>query len=212
MYEMDNARQLLIYTRAFFKGSLKSCNKTFSLSYGTASTLRKRRRISYGEKSDELTGYLRSVCDTKIMLRILHSFSPRHRTGNCYEYSMVAINHGVKTHIPNIWFASQCSHQFLVLADIASFNDLAVDEFRLHENNDFWVCDPWFNIHCKMHLYYLMAVCKTAQWEYEGKEIYVCQDTTEPASIWVNRLLWDKTNFVKMTDSAGQPTSNWNPS
>ena len=211
MYEMDNARQLLIYTRAFFKVSLKSANKTFSLSYGTASTLRKQKRIDYAERSDELTSYLRSLCDTKKMLRILHSLSPLDRTGNCYEYSMVAINHGVETHIPNIWFASQSSHQFLVLADIASFNDLAVHEFRLHENNDFWVCDPWFNIHCKMHLYRLMAEIKSTQWGCEGKEIYIDDNTTEPAFIWVNRLLSEKMHFIKMTDSAGQPTNNWNP-
>ena len=209
---MDNARKLLNYTRAFFKGSLKSANKTFSLSYGTASSTRKQRRIDNSEKSTELIRHLRSNYDTKQLMYALHALNPMGRAGNCSEYSTVAINYGVETHTPNIWFASQSVHEFLVLADTVSFNDLAVDEFWQFEEKDFWVCDPWFNIHCKMHLYYLMAVSKAAQWEYEGKEIYVCQDTLEPASIWVNRLVWDKTNFVKMTDSAGQPTSNWNPS
>ncbi|MCW7554076.1 hypothetical protein NX722_15915 [Endozoicomonas gorgoniicola] len=175
----------------------------------TASTLRKQRRIYHAERSGELVRYLRQNYDIKRLLHALHSFNSMDRVGNCFEYSIVAINHGVETHIPNIWLASQNLHQFLVLADTASLNDLAVDEFWQHEDNDFWVCDPWFNIYCKMHLYRLMTVIKSTQWEHEGKEIYIDDNNTEPASMWVNRLILRKMQFVKMTDSEGQPTNNW---
>ena len=208
MYEMKNARQLLTYTRAFFKESLKSTNKTFSLSYGTASPARKQRRIYDAERSSELILHLRQHFDTKELVNVLHCLDPLDRAGNCFEYSIVAISYGVVTHVPNIWLASNNEHHFLVLADTASFNDLTVDGFRQYEKDDFWVCDPWFNIHCKMHLYRLMVIAKSTQWEHEGKEVYFDDNNSEPASIWINRLISEKMWFLKMTGSTGQPTDN----
>ncbi|MET4709994.1 hypothetical protein [Endozoicomonas lisbonensis] len=209
MYEMENARQLLIYTRAFFKESLKSSIKTFSLSYGSASPFRKRRRVYDAEKSSEMICHLREHFDTNELLNVLHVLDPLDRAGNCHEYAMVAIDHGVQARIPNIWLVGQNLHQFLVLADSAGFNDLTVNEFCQYEDSSFWVCDPWFNIHCKMHLYHLMVMGKSTQWEHEGKEIYIDDNNTEPASVWSNRLLLEKMQFIKMTDSEGQPTDNW---
>ena len=208
MHEMENARQLLTYARTFFKGSLKTSNKIFSSSYGVASETRKQRRIACAKKSGYVLSKLREH-DTRKSLHILYSCFPQDRAGNCCEYVDVAINHGVKLQVPNIWSVIHDLHQLLVLANTPGFNISTLSEFKRYEDNDFWVCDPWFNIHCRMHLYGLMIVSKSSQWQHEGKEIYLDNGTAEPASMLYPRLSLEKIEFTQMTDHEGKATNGW---
>ena len=121
---------------------------------------------------------------------------------------MIAIKNGVDLHIPNIWLVIHSIHQFLALADIVSFNDLEAHEFHQFDGNNFWICDPWFNIHCRMHLYSLMTSIKSTQWESEGKLIFN-SDHTELPTLWSQKLSVGKMRFIRMTDYVGMPTNEW---
>ena len=208
MNEMESARRLLTYARLFFKSSLKSANKTFSMSYGAASPLRKQRRIVHSEKSCKVIGDLRSLSYTHEKLHILHSSAPKERAGNCTEYAEIAIKHGCEMCVQNIWLAIHNLHKFLVLADTPNLSSLKLSEFWGYENRNFWVCDPWFNIHCKMYLYGQMVTSKSAKWKNEGKEIYF-DGARETAIQWRHRLYSGKIRFTKMTDSNGSPTDGY---
>ncbi|MET4696878.1 hypothetical protein V5J35_000067 [Endozoicomonas sp. NE40] len=208
MNEMENAWKLLMYSRTFFKGSLKSGNKVFSPSGGSASPGRRQRRNENSVEANDWISVLSNHCTTRELLDILALASPEGRSGNCFEYSMIAIRNGVDLHIPNIWLVIHHTHQFLVLADIASFNDLEAHEFHQFDSNNFWVCDPWFKIHCRMHLYSLMTSIKSLQWECEGKLIFN-SDHTELPTLWSQKLCVGKMRFIRMTDSAGTPTNEW---
>ena len=52
MNEMTNSQLLLTCARQFFKGSLKTDNKFFSMSYGQASPQRKQKRLDDAKKAN----------------------------------------------------------------------------------------------------------------------------------------------------------------
>ncbi|MET4692861.1 hypothetical protein [Endozoicomonas lisbonensis] len=208
MNEKDNARELLTYARLFFKDSLKSANKTFSMSYGTASPSRKQLRIDNSEKAFGVINDLRGLSCTHEKLNLLHSADPKKRAGNCTEYAEIAIRRGCEVRIPNIWLAIHDLHKLLVLADTPSLRSLALNEFERYEGLNFWVCDPWFNIYCKMHLYDQMMTSRSARWKNEGKEIHSPRGT-ETATQWRHRLHSGKIRFTRMTDSNGSPTRDY---
>ena len=208
MNEKENARQLLIYARLFFKHSLKSANKTFSTSYGTASPSRKQKRIDHSEKALRVIDNLRRLPCAYEKMNLLHSSDPRARAGNCTEYAEIAIKHGCEVRIPNIWLAIHDLHKFLVLADTSDLRNFTLNKLGQYEELNFWVCDPWFNIHCKMYLYGQMVTSKSARWKNEGKEIHSAS-ITETAAQWGLRLYSGKIRFTRMTDSNGNPTSDY---
>ena len=51
-----------------------------------------------------------------------------------------------------------------------------------------------------------MVICKSTQWEYEGKEIYIGDEVSEPASTWSQKLSFGQVQFTKITDNEGNPT------
>ena len=82
-----------------------------------------------------------------------------------------------------------------------------MNDFRQYEDRGFWVCDPWFNIHCKIQFYGSMVISKSTQWENEGKEIYDGDSViSAPATQWSHRLFHNKIQFIQMTDNNGKPT------
>ena len=208
MNEMEHARLLLDHARLFFKGSFKTGNKTYSMSYGAAALSKKVARINYCGVARDLTDYYRKTYNTAGSLQLLASCPQLARSGNCLEYCGIALKYGFENRIENIWMAIHEKHSFLILAaDPGISVTLTLNEFCQYENYDYWVCDPWFNIHCRMHLYGMMANLKSAQWEFEGKEIYIDDHNSERATLWCQRLFIDDMTISRLTDNSGQPTA-----
>ncbi|MCW7554782.1 hypothetical protein NX722_19595 [Endozoicomonas gorgoniicola] len=209
MNEMENARLLLDYSRLFFKDSFKTGNKIYSMSYGAAEPSRKLRRKNHSEISSDLIRDFRKTYNRFSVHDFLGSLPREARAGNCGEYVGVALKHGLENKIQNIWLVLHDKHEFLVLAADPGLNAmLTLSEFCQYENYNYWVCDPWFNIHCKMHLYGVMVNLKSTQWEYEGKEIQIDANYNEPATQWCQRLSIGTMVTFRMTDSSGQPTAD----
>ena len=207
MNEMEHARFLRDYSRLFFKKSFKTCNKTYSMSYGTATLPKKVARINGTEVANDLIGYYRDMYDNFDSFLLLTSCPQLARAGNCEEYCGIALKCGFENRIENIWMAEHEKHEFLILAaDPGISATLTLNQFCQYETYNYWVCDPWFNIHCRMHMYGLMANLKSAQWESEGKEIYKDNYNSERATLWCQRLFIGNMTFRRMTDNNGQPT------
>ena len=210
MNEMENARLLLDYSRLFLKDSFKTSNKIYSMFYGAAELSKKLRRRSHSEISSGLIRDFREKYNRFSIHDFLNSLPREARAGNCGEYAGVALKHGFENKIKNIWLVVHDQHEFLVLAADPGLNaTLTLSEFFQYENYNYWVCDPWFNIHCKMHLYGLMVNLKSAQWEFEGKEIQVGIDNNERATQWCQRLFIGNMVALRMTDSSGQPNADY---
>ena len=211
MKEMENSRLLLEYSRLFFKGSLKTDNKTYSLSYGSASEEKKLVRRANVPRSTKGIEYLRKTFGVNELAKIKSiDFIPQEeRAGNCQEYNNAVLEVGYENKIPNMWLIIHQIHSFLVLTTDSGLSDtLALSEFCQYEKYNHWVCDPWFNIHCKMHLYGLMVHSKSSQWESEGKEISsILSGRFERATQWCQRLFTGNMEAIRMTDSGGQPTA-----
>ena len=209
MNEMTNAQLMLTYARQFFKGSLKTDNKFFSMSYGLASPQRKQKRLDNAGKAVKGITKLRQNHNIDL-LSILSIIPPELRAGNCNEYTLVALQLGIAMKVPNIWLADHEFHVFLVLADESMhYHKSSLRAFDQYENNDFWVCDPWFNIHCKLAMYGSMASLQSNRWSIAGKEIRTGY-SQEPANLWCQRLFEGEMTFLIMTDSDGMTTDDCN--
>ncbi|MET4694080.1 hypothetical protein [Endozoicomonas lisbonensis] len=209
MNEMTNAQLMLTYARNFFKGSLKTDNKVFSMNYGLASPERKQKRLDDAKKAS--AALRRSRLYNNIdALSLLCSAPLEEKAGNCNEYTCVSLQLGMAMEFPNIWLAVHDCHVFLVLANESELkSELALKEFNQYRNDDLWVCDPWFNIHCRLDMYGPMAIVQSSRWSIAGKEI--CSDYfQEPANQWYLRLFAGKIRFLRMTDSAGVATRDCN--
>ena len=207
MNEMEHARFLRDYSRLFFRNSFKTSNKTYSMSYGSAKRSKKIARITYSEVAGDLLQHCRKMYDNFDSLQLLTSCPQQERAGNCQEYCGIALKYGFENSIENIWLANHEMHGFLILAaDPGISATLTLNEFCQYETYNYWVCDPWFNIHCRMHLYGLMANLKSSQWESEGKEIYKDDYNSERATLWCQRLFIGNMTFRRITDNNGQPT------
>lgn len=204
--QMTNSHQMMNYTRHYFKWTLKTGNKTFSLDYGLVSPERKQRRFDNVYKAYNV------ICDLRTFTnfdecRLLDSYPPEERAGNCHEYNCIALRLGMSMKVPNIWLARHESHTFLVLANEAELkNKLALKEFGQYKNEDIWVCDPWFNIQCKLDMYGPMAIMQASRWSIAGKEIISGWDMQEPANQWCQRLFDGEMKFLRMTDNSGLAT------
>lgn len=206
MNEMENAHLLLIFARDFFRGSLKSSNKTYSKNYGKATSLRKQRRIEDHDKAGYAIGALRAHEHASQKMKSLLATDREQRAGNCNEYATIALRQGVSLKIPNIWFAENDMHTFIMLAeDLPS--SMILNDFQYRVDSNSWVCDPWCNLFCEMHAFPMIIMAKAGKWEMEGKEIYFGNDTIAAlATHWAQRLLRTKIYFDRMTDSTGRPT------
>ena len=207
MQEMTNSKHLLIYSRHFFKESLKASNKIFSTSYGDASHERKNKRGSNAIQADARIFSLRKQTNKK-MLEILYSLTPSNRAGNCYEYALVAIDYGVKISMPDIWLVEHSEHLFVLLANTTFFHQCSIplSDFSKYKNDSYWICDPWFNIHCKMCEYEAMVQFKAGKWEQEGKRIGMLGFTSIAAKDWPLTLSSGEMKFYKMTTHNGTRT------
>ncbi|MCW7554771.1 hypothetical protein NX722_19540 [Endozoicomonas gorgoniicola] len=208
MQEMINSKHLLIYSRNFFKESLKASNKFFSDSYGDASQERKNKRGSNAVQADARILSLRKQTNQK-KLEILHSLTPSDRAGNCEEYALVAIDYGINISMPDIWLVHHSDHAFVLLANttLFSLHPIPLSDFSRHKNDNYWICDPWFNIHCKMCEYEAMAHFKAGKWEQEGKRIGVPGCTGTAAKDWPLTLSTGSMIFYKMTTHNGIRTT-----
>ena len=216
MNEMEKAWLMLNHSRSFFKGSLKTDNKTYSLDYGTASGEKKLKRRANCELAYVGIGCLRKEFPEKVPANefvkheLLRLISRRKRVGNCQEYNNAALMFGYENEIQNIWLISHKEHEFLVLATDPGLSDtLTLSEFCQYKDYNYWVCDPWFNIHCKIDLYGPMVNSKSPQWELEGKERLIREtafDYGEPATRWCQKLFIGNMKAIRMTDSSGQST------
>ncbi|MCW7554770.1 hypothetical protein NX722_19535 [Endozoicomonas gorgoniicola] len=209
MQEMINSKHLLIYSRNFFKESLKAGNKTFSDSYGNASQERKDKRGRNAAQARARILSFRTQATNQKILEILHSFAPSDRAGNCNEYALVAIDYGVKISIPDIWLVNHSEHVFVLLANTTFFHlrSIPLSNFSRHKNNSYWICDPWFNIHCKMCEYEAMAHFKAGKWEQEGKRIGMPGHNNTDAKDWLLKLYSGEMKFYKMTSHDGTRTT-----
>ncbi|UYM18721.1 hypothetical protein [Endozoicomonas euniceicola] len=206
MNEMQNAHLLLTFARDFFRGSLKSSNKTYSNIYGKASASRKQKRIANGGKAGYAIGALRAYGHASQGVKLLLASDQGQRAGNCCEYASIALRQGVDLKIPNIWFARNNLHGFIILAEELPASML-LDDFRHCTGNSFWVCDPWCNLFCEMHQFPMMIMAKAQKWTMEGKEIYLDNDRSIALGIfWAYQLLQTKIFFDRMTDSTGKKT------
>ncbi|UYM16459.1 hypothetical protein [Endozoicomonas euniceicola] len=209
MNEMTNSQLLLTHARQFFKGSLKTDNKVFSMSYGLASPQRKQKRLDDVGKANGVIARLRESNNTDEYL-LLRVTPQEERAGNSNEYIVVALQLGIAMEIPYIWLVDHEFHMFLVLADESMhYHKSSLRAFDQYENNDFWVCDPWFNIHCKLAMYGSMASLQSSRWSIAGKEIRTgCSQ--EPANLWCLRLFEGEMTFLIMTDRDGMTTDDCN--
>ena len=204
------ARELSEFARDFFRGSLKTANKVYNLEYGSVSEDDKLRRNSNRQKA--VRSHI-ALCKLPVLDRIktLETWEQENRCGNCHEYAQVAANEGIRRKIPNIWLATLVNgmHCFLVLADTpVQFNTMPITEFKHFEQNDFSVCDPWFNISCKLYLYHSKTFEKACDWNYKGKQITSkLFRTGEPAIQWFHRLVNIKIAFYQITDEKGEAIS-----
>lgn len=207
MQEMINSKHLLIYSRHFFKESLKASNKIFSTSYGDASHERKNKRRSNAIQADAMILSLRKQTNKK-MLKVLHSLTPSDRAGNCHEYAYVAIDYGIKLSMPDIWLVDHDEHVFVLLADTIIFHQqpMPLNDFSKYQNNRYWICDPWLNIHCKMCEYEAMVQLKAGKWEQEGKRIGMMELGSIAAKEWSLKLSSGEMNFYKITTHNGART------
>ena len=207
MQEMINSKHLLMYSRNFFKGSLKTGNKTFSSSYGDASQKRKTKRRINAIVANKRILFLRKHTKEKV-LEMLHRLIPADRVGNCGEYAFVAIDYGVQISMPDIWLVDHEEHGFVLLANTTIFhqNPISLSDFSKYKNDSYWICDPWFNIHCKMCEYEAMVKLKAAKWEREGKKIGLLESTSIAAKEWSLKLSSGKMKFYKMTTHNGTRT------
>ena len=207
MQEMINSKHLLIYSRHFFKESLKTSNKFFSTSYGDASHERKNKRGSNAIQASAMVLSFRKQTN-KEMLKILHSLAPSDRAGNCYEYAFVAIDYGIKLSMPDIWLVVHGEHLFVLLANTTIFHEhpIPLSDFSKYKNDSYWICDPWFNIHCKMCEYEAMVQFKAGKWEQEGKRIGMLESTSIAAKEWSLKLSSGEISFYKMTTHNGTRT------
>ena len=209
MNEMEHAKLLLDHARLFFKGSFKTSNKTYSTSYGTAALSKKLARINCRGVATSIIDHYRVTYDNFDSFQFLTSCPQQGRAGNCLEYFGIALKYGVENKVENIWVADHDLHGFLILAaDPGISATLTLNEFCQYETYNYWVCDPWFNIHCRMHLYGLMVNIKSSQWESEGKEIYKDDYNSERATLWCQRLFIGNMRFRRITDNNGQPTDD----
>ena len=207
MQEMINSKHLLIYSRNFFKESLKAGNKTFSTSYGEACQERKIKRNENAIIANERILFLRKQTNQKI-LEMLHRLIPEDRVSNCQEYALVAIDYGVKVSMPDIWLVDHGVHEFVLLANTTLFSQHPVPlrDFSKYKNDSYWICDPWFNIHCKMCEYEAMVQFKAGKWEQEGKRIGMLESTSIAAKEWALKLSSGEIKFYKMTSHNGTKT------
>ena len=207
MQEMINSKHLLIHSRHFFKESLKAGNKTFSSSYGDASQERKTKRRVNAITANARILFLRKHTNEK-MLEMLHCLVPVYRAGNCHEYALVAIDCGIKLSMPDIWLVVHDKHEFILLANTTIFHrhPISLGDFSKYKNDSYWICDPWFNIHCKMCEYEAMVQFKAAKWEREGKKIGLLELTSIAAKEWSLKLSSGKMEFYKMTTHNGTRT------
>ena len=210
MNEMTNSQFLLNHARQFFKGSSKTNNKVFSMSYGLASPQRKRKRLDDVRKAYGVIARLRESNNKIDEYSLLRATPQEERAGNNDEYILVALQLGIAMKIPHIWLVDHEFHLFLVLADESMhYHKSSLRAFDQYENNNFWVCDPWFNIHCKLAMYGSMASLQSNRWSMAGKEIRTGY-LQEPANLWCLRLFEGEMTFLIMTDSDGMPTDDCN--
>ncbi|MET4692898.1 hypothetical protein [Endozoicomonas lisbonensis] len=207
MQEMINSKHLLIYSRNFFKGSLKAGNKTFSTSYGDACQERKKKRNENAIRANTRILFLREHSNEKI-LEMLYRLIREDRVGNCQEYAFIAIDYGVRISMPDVWLVVHDSHVFVLLADTEIFyqQPMPLSDFSKYKNDRYWICDPWFNIHCKMCEYEPMVSLKAAKWEQEGKRIGTYESTSIAAKEWSLKLSSGEIQFFKMTTHNGTRT------
>ncbi|MET4693373.1 hypothetical protein [Endozoicomonas lisbonensis] len=204
------SHQMINYARQFFKLSLKTGNKSFSLEYGLASPERKQRRLANEYKAYNVICDLRKYT-TFDACRLLDSYPPQERAGDCHEYSCIALQYGKALEIPNVWLVDHKCHTFLVVAnEIELKKKLALKEFDQYKNENIWVCDPWFNIHCELDMYGPMAIIQSSRWSIAGKEICSDWDLQEPANQWCQRLFDGEMKFLRMTDNSGLATHDCN--
>lgn len=136
---------------------------------------------------------------------MLYRIIPPDRAGNCQEYAFVAIDYGIKLSMPDIWLVVHDEHVFVLLADTTIFhqNPISLGDFSKYKNDSYWICDPWFNIHCKMCEYAAMVQLKAAKWEREGKKIGSFETTSIAAKEWSLKLSSGEMTFYKMTTHNG---------
>ena len=201
------ACELSEFARNFFRGSLKSANKVYSMEYGSVSEDDKLRRNDNRQKAFQLHA---ALCKHPVRSRIqtLETWEQEKRCGNCLEYAQVAANEGIKRKIPNISLATFVNgiHSFLVLADTpAQLDTMSITEFKNFEQNEFFVCDPWFNISCKLYLYHLKTFEKACDWSKKGKQITSkLFQTGEPVIQWFHRLEDSDIAFFQITNEKGE--------
>ena len=206
MNEMENAYLLLTFTRNFFRGSLKSSNKTYSDIYGKASASRKQKRIENCDEAGYAIGALRTHKHASKRIKLLLASDRGQRAGNCNEYVSIALRQGVGLKISNIWFAENDLHTFIILAGELP-ESMLINDFSQSIDNNFWVCDPWCNLFCEMHQFPVRVMAKAERWKMQGKEIYLGNDpVTTPAICWAHKLLQTRICFDRMTDNTGQKT------
>ncbi|MET4695596.1 hypothetical protein [Endozoicomonas lisbonensis] len=204
------AWELSEFAREYFRGTLKTANKVYSLQYGSVAEDDKLRRNSNRQKAFQ--SHI-DLCKHPVQSRIeiLETWEQEKRCGNCLEYAQIAANEGIKRKIPNIWLASYINglHVFLVLTDTpAQFDIMPIKDFKNFEQNDFFVCDPWFNISCKLCLYHSKTFEKACDWNSKGKEITSkLFRTGEPAIQWFHRLADSKIEFCQITNEKGEAVS-----
>ena len=205
MNEMQNAHLLLTFARDFFRGSLKSSNKTYSNIYGKASASRKQKRIANGYKASHAIRDLTSPENAFQTITLLLAMNREQRAGNSGEYAEITARQGVGLKIPDIWLAENDMHTFIVLAGELPFSML-IDDFRHCTNNNYWVCDPWFNLFCEMHQFPMTVMAKAQKWAKEGKEIYLDDNdiAIAIAPLWAHEMLQTRIFFHRKTDSTGQ--------
>ena len=206
MNEMENAHRLLTFARDFFRGSLKSSNKTYSDIYGKASASRKQKRVANAGKAGYAIGALRTHEHASRKMKALLACDRGQRAGNCNEYTSIALTQGVDLKIPDIWFAENELHTFLMLSRELP-GSMFLKDFSHCGDYNAWVCDPWCNLFCEMHQFPMMVMAKAQQWEMEGKEIYFDNDSVSAlATRWAHKLLRTKIYFDRMTDNTGRQT------
>jgi hypothetical protein len=181
----DQAKEVHKAVRDFYKGCLKSSNKTYKMNfnYENINTFEKRAtRNDNKAKVTKMLSIYRSLLDHEASSLFERgkkiSQQPRQmRIGNCEEMALLAAYYGLTTYSDldgKTWLGSITTpgdHAFCLLGPSTQPGWHSPPNMSKSNESKFWIVDPWANICCPIKDYYDSFMKKMAQWDKDEKMI-----------------------------------------
>lgn len=214
MNDKEYSQFLLTYVRHFFKNSLKSNNKYYSLHYGNKSLEKKMTRNSNAASHQLSTIREREGAEN---IDYLKKMSSHERAGNCGEYMVIALSKAVDDGRCSLWTISiespyhrDINHELIVIGMKQTvFLPNRLLNMNHYDNANYgYIVDPWMNISCELHLYHIMMQIKVSQWLFDGKEIEVGNSHLQ-APQWFEKIRNSNLDFTNMITDDGSLSEDY---